>query len=352
MDDALARAPPCCCSMAWTRCASWASGGWWWSGCSTSSPCRGPRGNRFLLTSRIVGYKEVRPVAEGLAECTLVDFDLAEIEQFVEQMDGGDRAGGAGRYGGGGEEAARERRELLEAVNRNPGVRRLGRQSPAADHPGLDEAPGRGPAGAHGWNSIRNTWRRCSSTGTWPAAWAARSGTRSGRGGDDAGAGAAGPVDAPTPAPAWAWSGRRTCSASCRSIYQDAERCAEPDKAARQFSARMCATTPGCWWSAAPACTASSTSPFRNTWRRWPSPCRGRDTSPPSWSCWPRIVGEETWHEVSLLTIAYVGIIQQRDQAASEVLQHLMAQAPGSGRRSGGLRRGGAGRRLARRRDL
>ncbi len=30
-------------------------------------------GNKFVLTSRIVGYREVRTVSEGLAECTLVD---------------------------------------------------------------------------------------------------------------------------------------------------------------------------------------------------------------------------------------------------------------------------------------
>ncbi len=36
-------------------------------------------GNKFVITSRIVGYREVRPQAEGLAECTLVDFEDEEI---------------------------------------------------------------------------------------------------------------------------------------------------------------------------------------------------------------------------------------------------------------------------------
>ncbi|MCP4664609.1 MAG: NACHT domain-containing protein, partial [bacterium] len=40
-------------------------------------------GNKFVMTSRIVGYKEVRTVAEGLAGCTLVGFDDDEIEAFV-----------------------------------------------------------------------------------------------------------------------------------------------------------------------------------------------------------------------------------------------------------------------------
>ncbi len=42
-------------------------------------------GNKFILTSRVVGYREVRPTAEGLAECTLVDFDDDEIAAFVER---------------------------------------------------------------------------------------------------------------------------------------------------------------------------------------------------------------------------------------------------------------------------
>ena len=35
-------------------------------------------------------------------------------------------------------------------------------------------------------------------------------------------------------------------------------------------------------------------------------------------------VDDATWHEVSLLTIGYMGIIQQRDEAAGEVLLRLI----------------------------
>ncbi len=82
-------------------------------------------GNRFIITSRVVGYREVRPTAEGLTECTLVDFDEAEIEQFVgkwtialERAASGDTAVSA-------RDAAVEREQLLEAIGANPGVRRL-----------------------------------------------------------------------------------------------------------------------------------------------------------------------------------------------------------------------------------
>ena len=37
-------------------------------------------------------------------------------------------------------------------------------------------------------------------------------------------------------------------------------------------------------------------------------------------------VGDDNWHEVSLLTIGYLGIIQQRDEAAGAVLLELMAR--------------------------
>ncbi len=40
-------------------------------------------GNKFVLTSRVVGYRDVRPAAEGLVEATLVDFDDQEIADFA-----------------------------------------------------------------------------------------------------------------------------------------------------------------------------------------------------------------------------------------------------------------------------
>ena len=40
-------------------------------------------------------------------------------------------------------------------------------------------------------------------------------------------------------------------------------------------------------------------------------------------------VGDDSWHEVSLLTIGYIGIIQQRDEAAGQVLMRLSQAAPG-----------------------
>ena len=83
------------------------------------------QGNKFILTSRIVGYREVRPVVEGLAECTLVDFDDDEIEEFVGKWTAALERAARGDTAVAAEEAQRERDELLDAVRRNPGVRTL-----------------------------------------------------------------------------------------------------------------------------------------------------------------------------------------------------------------------------------
>ncbi|MCP4656767.1 MAG: SUMF1/EgtB/PvdO family nonheme iron enzyme, partial [bacterium] len=82
-------------------------------------------GNKFVMTSRIVGYKEVRTVAEGLAECTLVDFDDDEIEAFVARWTTALERQALGETAVAAADAERERRELLEAIGCNPGVRRL-----------------------------------------------------------------------------------------------------------------------------------------------------------------------------------------------------------------------------------
>jgi formylglycine-generating enzyme required for sulfatase activity len=82
-------------------------------------------GNKFVITSRVVGYRAVRPAAEELVECTLVDFDDVEIEDFVarwtvavEKQAQGDTSVARG-------DAEMDRRELLEAIYQNTGVRRL-----------------------------------------------------------------------------------------------------------------------------------------------------------------------------------------------------------------------------------
>jgi hypothetical protein len=82
-------------------------------------------GNQFILTSRLVGYKEVRRPVDGLTECTLTDFDDAEIEQFVTQWTAAIERTAQGDTGSAAYNARRERDELLAEIKRNAGVRRL-----------------------------------------------------------------------------------------------------------------------------------------------------------------------------------------------------------------------------------
>ncbi|MDW8319680.1 MAG: NACHT domain-containing protein, partial [Anaerolineae bacterium] len=83
------------------------------------------RGNKFILTSRIVGYNQVRRPIEGLTECTLVDFDDADIALFIEKWTLAIERAVQGAEQVAALSAERERTELLAAVQRNPGVRRL-----------------------------------------------------------------------------------------------------------------------------------------------------------------------------------------------------------------------------------
>lgn len=83
-------------------------------------------GNKFILTSRIVGYREVRPVAEGLEECTLADFDEEhDIPEFARRWTAALEKAAQGQTAVTARDAERQRVELLEAVHHNPGVRRL-----------------------------------------------------------------------------------------------------------------------------------------------------------------------------------------------------------------------------------
>ncbi len=85
----------------------------------------GKGGNRFVLTSRIVGYREVRLAAEGLVEATLVDFDDEEIEDFLGKWTAALEKAVGGATDVARDQAEKEREELLAAVRTNPGVRSL-----------------------------------------------------------------------------------------------------------------------------------------------------------------------------------------------------------------------------------
>ncbi|MBL0345582.1 SUMF1/EgtB/PvdO family nonheme iron enzyme [Candidatus Villigracilis affinis] len=82
-------------------------------------------GNKFVLTSRVVGYRSVRPSAEDLVECTIVDFEEDEIEEFVKYWTTALEKQAQGNTAVARADAETDRRELLDAIQQNPGVRQL-----------------------------------------------------------------------------------------------------------------------------------------------------------------------------------------------------------------------------------
>jgi formylglycine-generating enzyme required for sulfatase activity len=83
------------------------------------------KGNKFVLTSRVIGYRAVRSLAEGMVECTLVDFEEAEIEDFIAKWTSAIEKQALGDSNAARRAAETERRELLDAMKNNEGVRRL-----------------------------------------------------------------------------------------------------------------------------------------------------------------------------------------------------------------------------------
>jgi formylglycine-generating enzyme required for sulfatase activity len=77
------------------------------------------KGNKFVMTSRDVGYREVLPKTEGFAECVLVDFTNEEITAFIDKW-----TAALGRMMT-DREAEYEREGLLTSVYANSGVRPL-----------------------------------------------------------------------------------------------------------------------------------------------------------------------------------------------------------------------------------
>jgi len=83
------------------------------------------QGNKFVLTSRVVGYRAIRPSAEDLVECTIVDFEEDEIEEFVGYWTSALEKQAQGNTAVARADAETDRRELLDAIQQNPGVRQL-----------------------------------------------------------------------------------------------------------------------------------------------------------------------------------------------------------------------------------
>lgn len=82
-------------------------------------------GNKIILTSRIVGYRDAPLSALGVQTCTLVDFAEEEQTAFVEKWSVVLEEAIRGKNPEAGKAAAAEKAELLAALHHNPGVQQL-----------------------------------------------------------------------------------------------------------------------------------------------------------------------------------------------------------------------------------
>ncbi|MCE7989447.1 MAG: NACHT domain-containing protein [Caldilinea sp. CFX5] len=82
-------------------------------------------GNKFVLTSRIVGYRDAPLSAPGVQTCTLVDFDAEDQSAFVDKWSVVLEEAIRGKNPEAGKAAAAEKAELLDALHHNPGVQQL-----------------------------------------------------------------------------------------------------------------------------------------------------------------------------------------------------------------------------------
>lgn len=283
------------------------------------------QGNKFILTSRIVGYREVRPTVEGLAECTLVDFDDDEIAEFVSKWTGALERAARGDTPVAAQEAAREGEELLAAVRRNPGVRRLAANPllltilAVMKRQGVMLPERRVELYQKYIETLLRHWNLARGLGRPP-----------GRDLD-----VIETVRVLAPLALW----MHETSPGVGLVRREAMRCkleeiyagrgsAEPEQAARQLlvDAREYA---GLLLERGAGEYGFIHLTFQEYLAAVAIALQGQREIEPVVDALAAHIGDDNWHEVSLLTIGYLGIVQQRDEAAGAALWELIQRAPG-----------------------
>ncbi|MCB0205847.1 MAG: SUMF1/EgtB/PvdO family nonheme iron enzyme, partial [Anaerolineae bacterium] len=285
------------------------------------------RGNKFVLTSRIVGYRAVRPTRQdGLAECTLVDFDDQEIEAFVsrwtatlERQAQGDTAISAA-------DARRERQDLLDTVQRNPAVRRLAanpllltmlammkRQGVALPERRVQLYHQAVETLISSWNRARGMGRQAPSRELDPVATI----------------GVLAPLalwihqESPGVGLVTEWALRQ----KLEEIYRG-QGAADPPAAAGQFLRDIPAET-GLLLARGEGQYGFIHLTFEEYLAAVGIAALGQVDLRPVTGFLSQHVGDPVWREASLLTVGYLGIVQRRPLAAGEVAAALATERPG-----------------------
>ena len=284
------------------------------------------QGNKFVLTSRIVGYRAARPdPVPGLGECTLVDFEEAEIADFVTRWTGALERQALGEGEVAREDAARERRELLEAIERNPGVRRLAANPLLLTILALMKRQGvvlperRVELYDQYVRILLSSWNRARGLGRPPSRDLDVVET----------------VRVLAPLALWMHEEspgagvvkREDLRRHLEGIFaaQDAD---DPEADARRFLADV-REHAGLLVERGPGEYGFIHLTFEEYLAAVAIARRGQGDCRPILDYLSARVGEATWREVALLTIPYLGIIQQLERVAGEVVAALVAEQPG-----------------------
>jgi formylglycine-generating enzyme required for sulfatase activity len=283
-------------------------------------------GNKFVLTSRVVGYRAVRPSAEALAECTIVDFENEEIEEFVTHWTDAIEKQAQGNTAAARADAETDRRELLDAIHQNPGVRQLASTPLLLTILALMKRQGvtlperRVQLYDQYVTTLLSTWNRARSL----------SGRAPGRDIDEVQT-----VRILAPLALWMHEispgiglvGREDMRRKLEELFHERGD-ASPHQAARQFmldvrehAALLLERGPGEY--------GFIHLTFEEYLAAVALALMGQGDSKPIIETLARHVGEQAWREVTLLTIGYLGIRQQLPKIAGEVVHALVEEKPG-----------------------
>ncbi|HNA89154.1 MAG TPA: SUMF1/EgtB/PvdO family nonheme iron enzyme [Anaerolineales bacterium] len=284
------------------------------------------QGNKFVLTSRVVGYRAVRPSAEALAECTIVDFDDDEIEEFITRWTQALERQAQGHTSTARADAEVDQRELLDAIWQNPGVRQLA-STPLLltilalmKRQGVSLPERRVQLYDQYVTTLLSTWNRARSI----------SGRAPGRDIDEIQT-----VRVLAPLALWMHEvspgvglvGREDMRRKLEELFHERGD-SSPHQAARQFmqdvrehAALLLERGPGEY--------GFIHLTFEEYLAAVALALLGQGNSAPITETLSRHVGEQAWREVTLLTIGYLGIRQQLPKVAGEVVEALVDHQPG-----------------------
>jgi formylglycine-generating enzyme required for sulfatase activity/serine/threonine protein kinase len=282
-------------------------------------------GNQFILTSRIIGYREVRPTAEGLAECTLVDFGDEEICTFVANWTLALEKAARGDTLVAGQEAEREYRELLDAVLRDPGVSRLAANPLLLTILALMKRQGvtlperRVELYDQYVRTLLSSWNRARGLGRPPAR----------------------DLDVVEMVrilgPLALWMHQVSPGAGLvkhgdlrrklREIYEERGE-TDPEREARQFLTDV-REYAGLLVERGAGLYGFIHVTFEEYLAAVGIARRGQQEIEPIIAILAEHIGDPAWREVVLLNIGYLGVVQQREDASSEVVAALIEQSPG-----------------------